>query len=416
MFTLLPLSFVITFLHGAALAANHAAPSIAMGWYAGFHGANVDPAFGISQIPWDRYTHLAYSFAVTTPDVRLVTLNASEPELLPQFVSAAHSHGVKAMVAVGGWTGSLYWSSNVATAANRTAFVNTLVSFATQYNLDGLNFDWEYPSASGIGCNTNSPNDTANFLSFLQELRQDPVGAKLILSAATAITPFIDADGKPSTDVSGFAKVLDHIAAMVYDVNGAWSPAVGPNGPLKDACAPAAFQAGSATSAVDAWHAAGMPLNQIVLGVPAYGHSFAVNTTEAFTNGSKTELALYAAFNATAAPAGDSWDDPPAVDECGNLEAQGGVIQFWGLIEQGYLNADGLVNHGVPYLYDTCTETPYVYNTTTEVMISFDNARSFKAKGKFIRSQGLAGFAVWEAGGDSNNILVDSIRRAAGFR
>ncbi|KAJ7639210.1 chitinase [Roridomyces roridus] len=409
------LSSVLAVFHGFALAAKPTAPSIAMGWYAGWHGANVDPVFGISQIPWDRYTHMAYSFAETTPDVRLVTLNGSEPELMPQFVSAAHAHGVKALVTVGGWTGSRYWSSNIATAANRTAFVNTLVSLATQYNLDGLDFDWEYPSASGIGCNTNSPSDTANFLSFIQELRQDPVGAKLILSAATAITPFIDADGNPSADVSEFAKVLDHIALMVYDVGGEWSPVVSPNGPLKDACAPADFQQGSATSAVDAWHAAGMPLNQIVLGVPSYGHSFAVATSDAFKNGSKTELALYAPFNATAAPAGDAWDDTPGIDECGIFEAQGGVIQFWGLIEQGYLNADGSVKDGVPYLYDTCSETPYVYNMTTEVMISFDNAKSFAAKGKFIKSQALAGFAVWEAGGDSNNVLVDSIREAAGF-
>lgn len=36
------------------------------------------------------------------------------------------------------------------------------------------------------------------------------------------------------------------------------------------------------------------------------------------------------------------------------------------------------------------------------------------AKGKFIGDTGLAGFAMWQAGGDSNDILLDAISRALG--
>jgi chitinase len=48
-------------------------------------------------------------------------------------------------------------------------------------------------------------------------------------------------------------------------------------------------------------------------------------------------------------------------------------------------------------------------------MISFDNAQSFGVKGDFIKSQGLGGFSMWEAGGDSGDILLDSIRESAGY-
>lgn len=48
-------------------------------------------------------------------------------------------------------------------------------------------------------------------------------------------------------------------------------------------------------------------------------------------------------------------------------------------------------------------------------MVSYDNAESFAAKGDFIQTNGLRGFAMWEAGGDHNDILLDSIRSAAGF-
>jgi len=51
------------------------------------------------------------------------------------------SKNVSALVSVGGWTGSLYFSSSVATSENRTAFANALISFATNNSLDGLDFE-----------------------------------------------------------------------------------------------------------------------------------------------------------------------------------------------------------------------------------------------------------------------------------
>ena len=45
-------------------------------------------------------------------------------------------------MSVGGWTGSLYYSANVASAENRTAFVKTITDFATKYELDGIDFEY----------------------------------------------------------------------------------------------------------------------------------------------------------------------------------------------------------------------------------------------------------------------------------
>lgn len=200
-------------------------------------------------------------------------------------------------------------------------------------------------------------NDTQNFLSFLQELRADPVGANLTLSAATGLTPFRDASGNPSTNVSDFAKVLDYVTIMNYDVWGSWSSAVGPNAPLNDTCAPVADQQGSAVSAVEAWTAAGMPFDQIVLNVAAYGHSFSVAPSNAFVNGSKTELAAYPAFNASNQPLGDAWDDTGSLDVCGVYEGPGGTFRLWGLIDAGFLTTDGDPAPGIYYRYDNCSQT-----------------------------------------------------------
>ena len=169
-------------------------------------------------------------------------------------------------------------------------------------------------------------------------------------------------------------------------------------------------------SAVAAWTAAGMPEHQIVLGVASYGHSYKVDVEDAIECDDDNDLlAAYPPFDNTAHPAGDAWDDPAGVDQCGNPTTQGGNIDFWGLIDAGYLNANGTVAAGIDYRFDECSQTAYVYNDQSQIMVSFDDAPSFAAKGTYIKTEGLRGFAMWEAGGDSNDILLDSIRQAAGW-
>ena len=52
---------------------------------------------------------------------------------------------------------------------------------------------------------------------------------------------------------------------------------------------------------------------------------------------------------------------------------------------------------------------PFLYNISTGVYVSYENDLSFAVKGRFIHSAGLKGFAIWEAGGDSNDTLLNSI-------
>ena len=288
---------------------------------------------------------------------------------------------------------------------------------------------WEYPGTQGTGCNTIVPEDTTNFLLFLKQLRAHPVGRRLLITAATSVFPWRGADEEPLTDVSEFAKVFDWIAIMNYDLWGSWSEAVGPNAPLDDSCAEEAYQQGSATSGIAQWTAAGMPAEQIVLGVPGYGHSFFVNNEDALSaNGT---LNFYPPFEADKQPVGDRWDDEAGVDVCGAETGPGGVFGFWGMIENGFLLPNGTAAPGIHYIYNACSQTvsrmdtvkpmdlivplqPYVYNATSNVMISYDDPRSLAAKGAFIKKNKLRGFALWEAAYDSNDLLLNSIRKAAG--
>ncbi|ESK93128.1 glycoside hydrolase family 18 protein [Moniliophthora roreri MCA 2997] len=389
---------------------NHTSKFIAKGYYAGWNSDDFKP----ENVSWSKYTHLTYAFGIPTNTANFdISLNGSNPESLDPFVSAAHEHGVEVSLSIGGWTGSRFFSYAVGSEQNRTAFVKTLVDFAVAHKLDGLDMDWEYPFRQGLGCNALNPNDTSNLLLFLQEFRRDPVGANLTLSAAGSLAVWNDFTGNPSTNVSGFADVFDHFVIMNYDVWGSWSETVGPNAPLNDTCAAPAQQQGSAISSVNKWTQAGMPLEKIVLGVGAYAHSFSVNKTNAYVNGTK-ELAAYPPFNKDIHPKGDKWDDPEgAVDFCGVTNHAGGIFTFWGLIEHGYLNEDG--SPKAPYRFDNCSRTAYAYDEKEQVMVSFDDAQAFKDKGAWIKEKGLAGFSVWNAGSDHKDILLDAIRSGAGL-
>ncbi|KAF5356557.1 hypothetical protein D9758_008231 [Tetrapyrgos nigripes] len=397
----------ITGCHNGTANNNSTAGFVASGWYPGWLGADSPPA----NLSWEKYTALTFAFATTTPDTSVIALDDVSKQVLPDFVSSAKENDVQALLSIGGWTGSQYFSTAVATAENRTAFVKAVLGLVSQYSLDGIDFDWEYPGKQGVGCNTISPDDSANFLSFLQELRQDPTGAELVLTAAVGITPFAGADGTPMTDVSEFAKVLDHIGIMNYDIWGSWSATVGPNAPLNDTCA--STQAGSGVSAVNAWTAAGFPADQIALGVAAYGHSFHVTPSDALD--ASGTLQVNPPFDKSQQPHGDSQDGEAGTDQCGNAVPVGGIFNFWGLIDGGFLTDNGTAANGISYTFDECSQTPFVYNQQSDVMVSFDDATSFKSKGEFISDMGLAGFAMWHVLGDFNDILLDSISAAMGI-
>jgi chitinase len=141
---------------------------------------------------------------------------------------------------------------------------------------------------------------------------------------------------------------------MNYDVWGSWSPSVGPNAPLDDSCAPS--PQGSAKSAVKAWTGAGFPIHKIILGVPAYGHSYHVDPSNALDASGKPKP--YVPFDKSQQPAGDKWDSTASgVDSCGNPNVVGGVFDFWGLIDGGFLAQNGTVAKGIDYTFDQCSQT-----------------------------------------------------------
>lgn len=226
--------------------------------------------------------------------------------------------------------------------------------------------------------------------------------------------------------MSDFGDVLDFISIMSYDIASNSSFGAGSSSPLDDSCAPISARLGSSRSAVAAWMSAGIPAHKLLLGVPSYGHSFITLSSQPGGSG-QIDAPKYPLYSSNK-PKGDRWD-ARGTDVCGRQQGFGGTYEYWGLIEGGFLHADGTPAAGIKYRFDDCSKTvssfatapsiyvdprlalsqPFIFNSTAQLFISYEDPLSFAYKGGYILSAGLKGFIMWEAGGDYKDALLDSM-------
>jgi GH18 family chitinase len=195
----------------------------------------------VSLIQFDKLTHINYAFLLPQADGTLAPM--ANLWKLREVVALAHDHGVKVLISVGGWGYDAQFEALAADPATRAAFVGALDAFAREYDLDGIDIDWEYPGPEA--------SSAQNFLSLMRELEAvlRPQG-KLLTSAVVAAGA--NGDGV-LTDVF---ETVDFLNVMAYD-------GPGPNHSSVE----------YAEQALDYWSARGLPLEKTVLGVPFYARS-----------------------------------------------------------------------------------------------------------------------------------------------
>ena len=225
----------------------------------GYYGVDESQYMSPSAVPWNLLTHVCFAFATIGSDYSVnITYGTS---LMSTVFSTAISNGVQPVLSIGGWGyGSSMFSEMVSSNETRATFIQSLKQVVNEYNITGVDLDWEYPGRpSDESVPYDETTDVPNFLILLDELRAE-FGQNLTLSAAVAATtPFSD-------DVSGFAEVFDWVGLMVYDFA---------SGPLNDTTSNAPLQGEvSGESGVAAWLEAGLPKSKMVFGIPSYGRSF----------------------------------------------------------------------------------------------------------------------------------------------
>ncbi|HEX6368746.1 MAG TPA: glycosyl hydrolase family 18 protein [Longimicrobium sp.] len=197
----------------------------------------------IDSIQYSKLTHINYAFVLPTTSGGLTGVPMSNDARLLGLVQRAHNAGVKVLISIGGWNNGDD-SGFVGMAASSTArntFVNNVVTFVTNYGLDGVDIDWEYPDPNTA--------EATNYATLMSQLSTAMHSRGKLLTAAVVAKDWYGAGIQSS--VFGY---VDYLVLMAYDR----SPA--PHSPYS-----------YADSSITYWANRGLPQSKTVLGVPFYG-------------------------------------------------------------------------------------------------------------------------------------------------
>ncbi|WP_233160881.1 glycosyl hydrolase family 18 protein [Actinophytocola xanthii] len=206
----------------------------------GFRSVGYLPSWSgsVNSVQYGKLTHINYAFVLPNSNGTLQAV--PDPGKLSSLVSLGHANGVKVSLAVGGWNdgNDSAFEALAANAGSRTTFVNSVVGVVNQYNLDGVDIDWEYPDPGTSG---------NNFTALMRELADAMHSRGKLLTAAVVSGGNTAGGVQPA--VFGY---VDFLNVMAYDggsphANYDWSIA-----------------------SAEYWKSRGLPAAKTVLGVPFY--------------------------------------------------------------------------------------------------------------------------------------------------
>lgn len=248
------------------------------------------------QINYDHLTNIVYAFAIPDSNGNIISMDNSAK--LQAIVNYGHAKGIKISLAVGGWSYNGVeldptFESLGGNAGARTNLVNNLINLVNQYNLDGIDVDWEYP------------NNAGNYTALMAELGNALKSRGKLLSAAVGASAW--SGDAVSADV---ISRVDFLNIMAYD------------GDAGAGHSPYSY----AVSALDYWIGQrGLPAAKANLGVPFYARpSWSAYNTLVAQNPSVVPNADY--YN------GDYYNGIPTIKAKTTLAMQrAGGIMIWEL-------------------------------------------------------------------------------------
>jgi chitinase len=189
------------------------------------------------------------------------------------------------MLAIGGWNeGSRRFSPMVEDPARRQVFIKSALRFLRQYNFDGIDLDWEYPTLRAGG----RPQDKDNYATFIEEMRQafeseaQKTGKERLL-ISMAVPASLEYAGQGYA-IDRLDQALDFFNLLTYDYHSAHEPAVNHHSPLyrPDEWSDYDFRKDlNIDTTVRFYVSHGASRHKLVLGIPTYGRSYTLANPDA---------------------------------------------------------------------------------------------------------------------------------------
>lgn len=318
----------------------------------------------IKQYPVEKLTHIIYSFLKLQNDT-LSFLNDDQRKTVQQLVELKKQHPqLKIMVSIGGWGGCAPCSGLFASAEHRDRFAKTTVALFKQYNIDGLDLDWEYPVIEGYPGHAYDSSDKNNFTELVKALRKEMGNSFLLSFAAGGFTKYLE----QSIDWNAVMPSVDFVNLMTYDLVNGSSKMTGHHTLLYDQKP----EQQSTRKCVE-WL-----LNK---------------------NVDAGKLIIGAAFYARV------WENVDDIDH--GLFQPGKFKQSlpWKNFPSFFTDSSGFT-----YYWDEAAKAPFQYSASKKLFATFDDKHSIDAKTEFMKKKKLGGIMFWELSQDQPiGGLVDEI-------
>lgn len=299
-------------------------------------------------------THINYAFGHVNDTFNGVRIG--NPDRLHRISALKQQNpALKVMLSIGGW-GSGRFSEMAENPTFRKAFAKDCARVMKEFNLDGIDIDWEYPSqGSGAGI-SESAADIHNYTLMMQDLRK-ALGKKALLTLASS-------QSARYIDFPAILPLISFVNVMSYDMG---TPPYG----LHNALFPSKRAGRNNTvAAMERHQKVGIPKTMLTVGVPFYGRGARQEGIKDYMNYS----------------------------ELVQLQANGG---------------QGLKELGLEEGWDDEGKVPFL-TRNGQVVYTIENPRSLQLKCDWIKQGGFLGAMYWEyvcddAQGTLRNIVRDSI-------
>ncbi len=264
---------------------------------------------------------------------------------------------------------------------------------------DGINLDWEFPTAA----------DTQNFTLLLKEFRNQ-LNA---LSAQTGKTYSLSFDGPAGAqnyaniDLKNAAKQVDFITIDGYNYAGSWDTTTNHASPLFDSRQDPDFgQNLDIEDTVSAYLKAGVPAHKYLMGVPLYGAGW---TGVPNANHGLYQSATGPSAVPMASGAGVCTDLSGNTPGCDTLLTPGVAT---------YSTLANLTGNGYTRSFDTQRIAVSLYNSITKTFYTYDDPETAFLKALYVDFRvpgGLGGAYVWALkDDDANGTMVKTLASGLG--
>ncbi|GJX86488.1 acidic mammalian chitinase-like protein [Tanacetum coccineum] len=327
-----------------------------------------------STINTSYFSHIYYAFVRASPTTYVLNITNSDVEKLLKFANSSSRWNPPAetLLAIGGFGGgalSGIFSQMASQENSRATFINSTIKIARDYNFNGIDLDWEFPTNSSdmwyLGLLFK---EWRQALEFEANVTRKP---RLILTSTVYYAPIISFNGGPrSYPINEIYRNVDWISPMCFGYHGSWENFIGSHSALYEPNHDLKTDYG-----IRSWRNVGMSAKKIVMGLPLYGVTWRLQDPNVNTIRSPTI----------------------------GTGPGSGILGYSQVVDFNRKNNATVVFDNTRISY---------YSYAGDSWISYDDVRSIESKVQYARDVSLGGYLFWALGQDLDWTLSSKASQA----